>query len=171
MYTRRKSVKLPSNLVLRSKQKSYHRSYFGSELTLHSDRDREDVTSHLSECQSEADLRGYCTSICTEDELDDRSVVSDFHHQQQQKSRLRSSSGNLAARLGILPENRTILNFKEAGNVFNTSSGLQIKTYGLIDDLVKDRETSETNAQVSLTCFFEKNIHKIKPIKQVTFSQ
>jgi hypothetical protein len=75
--------------------------------------------------------------------------VSDFHHQQQQKSRLRSSSGNLAARLGILPENRTILNFKEAGNVFNTSSGLQIKTYGLIDDLVKDRETSETNAQSS----------------------
>ena len=154
--------------MLRSKQKSYHRSYFGSELTLHSDR--EDVTSHLSECQSEADLRGYCTSICTEDELDDRSVVSDFHQltqhqqQQQQKSRLRSSSGNLAARLGILPENRTILNFKEAGNVFNTSNGLQIKTYGLIDDLVKDQarhhennSNSETNGQVSLTCLFSKS--------------
>lgn len=120
------------------RKKSYHRNHFGSELTL---PDLQDDMA-LSECQSEADLRGYCTM--TEDE-DDRSVVSDFH--QQQKARLRSSSGNLAARLGILPENRTILDFKEAGNVFNTSSGLQIKTYGLIDDLVENQKKQEENTR------------------------
>ena len=59
-------------------------------------------------------------------------MVSDFQHR-----RNRSSSGNLAARLGILPENRTILDFKEPGNVFSTTNGLQIKTYGLIDDVIK----------------------------------
>lgn len=118
------------------RKKSYHRNHFGSELTL---PDLQDDMA-LSECQSEADLRGYCTM--TEDE-DDRSVVSDFHSHQQQKARLRSSSGNLAARLGILPENRTILDFKEAGNVFNTSSGLQIKTYGLIDDLVENQKQKQ----------------------------
>ena len=63
------------------------------------------------------------------------SVVSDFQHR-----RNRSSSGNLAARLGILPENRTILDFKEPGNVFSTTNGLQIKTYGLIDDVIKPEE-------------------------------
>ena len=65
------------------------------------------------------------------------SVVSDFQHR-----RNRSSSGNLAARLGILPENRTILDFKEPGNVFSTTNGLQIKTYGLIDDVIKPEEKS-----------------------------
>ena len=104
------------------------RSRFGSELTLPDAN--EDLA--LSECQSEADLRGYATM--TEDE-DDRSVVSDFQHR-----RNRSSSGNLAARLGILPENRTILDFKEPGNVFSTTNGLQIKTYGLIDDVIKPEE-------------------------------
>ena len=113
------------------KKKAFHRNHFGSELTL---PDYEENTV-LSECQSEADLRGYLT---TEDEADDRSVVSDF----PSKSRFRSSSGNLAARLGILPENRTILDFKEAGNVFNTSHGLQIKTYGLIDESREKREES-----------------------------
>ena len=121
--------------------KSYHRNRFGSELTLHSEN-TEDVA--LSECQSEADLRGYCT--VTEDE-DDRSVVSDFQHQKQQ--RFRSSSGNLAARLGILPENRTILNFKEAGNVFSGQNGLQIKTYGLIDDLVRKEKREESPRKIS----------------------
>ena len=64
-------------------------------------------------------------------------MVSDFQHR-----RNRSSSGNLAARLGILPENRTILDFKEPGNVFSTTNGLQIKTYGLIDDVIKPEEKS-----------------------------
>lgn len=120
---------------LKKSQKSFHhhRSLYGSELTLTDCND--DMA--MSECQSEADLRGYYT--VTEDE-DDRSVVSDFHHSSASAAarvaRLRSSSGNLAARLGILPENRTILNFKESGNVFNTSNGLQIKTYGLIDEHV-----------------------------------
>lgn len=71
----------------------------------------------LSECQSEADLRYYCTT----DDEDERSVVSDgfgrLGGQQQAKvvhahSR---SAGNLvgsAARLGILPENRTINTFQ-----------------------------------------------------------
>ena len=118
------------------KKKAFHRNHFGSELTL---PDYEDTNTVLSECQSEADLRGYIT---TEDEADDlRSVVSDFQH--TSKLRFRSSSGNLAARLGILPENRTILDFKEAGNVFNTSHGLQIKTYGLIDDSAAAREKRE----------------------------
>ena len=114
--------------------KSYHRSRFGSELTLPDNGRYNDHNEDLalSECQSEADLRGYATM--TEDE-DDRSVVSDIQHR-----RNRSSSGNLAARLGILPENRTILDFKEPGNVFSTSNGLQIKTYGLIDDVIKPEE-------------------------------
>ncbi len=98
-------------------KKSFHRNHFGSELTL-PDLGHNDA---LSECQSEADLRGYCT--VTEDE-DDRSVVSDFHQQIKNSAKLRcSSAGNLAARLGILPENRTILNFKEAGKVFSTTHG------------------------------------------------
>ena len=33
----------------------------------------------------------------------------------------------------ILPENRTILDFKEAGNVFTSGTGLEIKNYGLLD--------------------------------------
>ena len=115
------------------KKKAFHRNHFGSELTL---PDYEENTV-LSECQSEADLRGYLT---TEDEADDRSVVSDFPS--KSATRFRSSSGNLAARLGILPENRTILDFKEAGNVFSTSHGLQIKTYGLIDENREKREES-----------------------------
>ena len=114
------------------KKKAFHRNHFGSELTL---PDYEDTNTVLSECQSEADLRGFNT----EDEADDlRSVVSDFQ-QNSSKLRFRSSSGNLAARLGILPENRTILDFKEAGHCFNTSQGLQIKTYGLIDDSNRDK--------------------------------
>ena len=114
------------------KKKAFHRNHFGSELTL---PDYEDTNTVLSECQSEADLRGFNT----EDEADDlRSVVSDFQ-QGNSKLRFRSSSGNLAARLGILPENRTILDFKEAGHCFNTSQGLQIKTYGLIDDSNRDK--------------------------------
>lgn len=141
------STSTAANGVVDSLRKSYHRNHFGSELTLpdcHTRSHPELDMSALSECQSEADLRGYLTA--TEDE-DDRSVVSDFHTQQQSRARLRSSSGNLAARLGILPENRTILDFQEAGNVFNTAKGLQIKTYGLIDDLrANDHERGASNS-------------------------
>lgn len=104
-------------------------SRFGSELTL--------TESEFGECQSEADLRYF-----TEDE-DDRSVVSDsngfrllaakknFGQKEQHRS-----AGNLAAfRLGILPENRAI-NFREPGIVYSGSNGLQIKSYGLIDNVV-----------------------------------
>ena len=48
----------------------------------------------------------------------------------QQQPQTARSVGNL--RLGILPENRAI-NFQEPF-VYNTSNGLQIKSYGLIDD-------------------------------------
>eukprot|EP00095_Tigriopus_kingsejongensis_P010860 maker-scaffold592_size129239-snap-gene-0.24 protein:Tk10860 transcript:maker-scaffold592_size129239-snap-gene-0.24-mRNA-1 annotation:"PREDICTED: uncharacterized protein LOC101740740" len=103
-------------------------SRFGSDLTLL------DTQSDLalSECQSEVDLRYYY--MATEDE-DDRSVVSDgFVRKPQAVSHASRSAGNLAhnARLGILPENRTI-NFQEAGIVYNSSNGMQIKSYGLID--------------------------------------
>ena len=102
---------------------------FGSELTL--------TESEFGECQSEADLRYF-----TEDD-DDRSVVSDSNgfrllppkKQFGQKEQHRSA-GNLAAfRLGILPENRAI-NFREPGIVYSDSNGLQIKSYGLIDNVV-----------------------------------
>ena len=117
---------------------------FGSELTLLNGNGGGRKASAesdlaLSECQSEADLRYYCT----EDEEDERSVVSDgqFHVQHHNRNRLLSaarSAGNLnnsaAARLGILPENRTI-NFQEAGLVYNSATGMQIKSYGLIDSI------------------------------------
>ena len=98
-------------------------SRFGSELTL------TDCQSDLALsdcCQSEADLRYYCT---TEDE-DDRSVVSDGYGGRPGKQVLLSrSAGNL--RLGILPENRTI-NFQEPG-IYTGSNWMEIKSYGMID--------------------------------------
>lgn len=105
-------------------------SRFGSDLTLL--ETQSDVA--LSECQSEVDLRYYYPT--TEDE-DDRSVVSDgFHRKPHAVSHASRSASNLmgsnAARLGILPENRTI-NFQEAGIVYNSSNGMQIKSYGMID--------------------------------------
>ena len=57
-----------NNSSKRSSLKSFHRSRFGSELTLPDAN--EDFA--LSECQSEADLRGYATM--TEDE-DDRRYI------------------------------------------------------------------------------------------------
>ena len=57
--------------------------------------------------------------------------VSQSHHR---------STSNL--KLGILPENRAI-NFQEPFTVYNASNGLQIKSYGLIDDKVENKNDSK----------------------------
>ena len=119
-------------------------SRFGSELTL------TDCGS-LSECQSEADLRYYDDSSNSALMADDRSVVSDGRNIVVTSSRLHSShsksAGNL--RLGILPENRTI-NFQEPGIVYKSSrSGMQIKSYGLIDDDKKGKGVSNGGSQIN----------------------
>ena len=49
------------------------------------------------------------------------------------------STNNL--KLGILPENRAI-NFQEPFVVYNATNGLQIKSYGLIDDRVNQEQSS-----------------------------
>ena len=103
-------------------------SRFGSEATL-TDCGQSELA--LSECQSEADLRYYCSA--TEDEMDERSVVSDGlgRLRSRDASNFSRSAGNL--RLGILPENRAI-SFQESGVIYHsTADGMELKNYGLID--------------------------------------
>ena len=108
----------------------------------------------------------------TDDEYDKRSVVSDSHHMSMgvggnmfnqprtsmQHSNIPSSShhsrnGQLTngsighhrsasnLKLGILPENRAI-NFQEPF-IYNANNGLQIKSYGLIDEKMSERNGSK----------------------------
>ena len=68
------------------------------------------------------------------------------------------SVGNL--RLGILPENRAI-NFQEPF-VYNASNGLQIKSYGLIDEKGGNRYGPQG---FFLTAFFFNSLMVFNPVK------